>query len=165
MEENSVKTPWEAHMGAVPMHLHYFEGTMYEAVKEAACKYPTHIALDFMGKSTAYAELMLRIDECANALYHLGIRKNDTVTIALPNCPQAVYLFYAVNRIGAIANMVVSEVMMMGRRRRRPAVCTASIMGIPARRSSPMASSLRIESLMMTPHVVMIPMADMRLRV
>ena len=106
MEANSVKTPWESNMGAVPMHLHYFSGTMYEAVKEAACKYPKHIALDFMGKSTSYAELMLRIDECASALYHLGIRENDTVTIALPNCPQAVYLFYAVNRIGAIANMV-----------------------------------------------------------
>ena len=96
MEQISVKTPWKDHMGGVPMHLYYFEGTMYEAVLEAARKYPKNIALDFMGKSTAYTDLIQQIDLCANALYALGIRENDTVTIALPNCPQAVYLFYAI---------------------------------------------------------------------
>jgi len=106
MEKHAVKTPWKDHMADVPMHLHYFEGTMYEAVAEASRKYPKHIALDFMGKSTAYAELKKQIDLCAGALYKLGIRENDKVTIALPNCPQAVYLFYAVNKIGAIANMI-----------------------------------------------------------
>ena len=106
MKQISVKTPWKDHMGDVPMHLHYFEGTMYEAVLETARKYPKHIALDFMGRSTAYADLVHQIDLCANALYSLGIRENDTITIALPNCPQAVYLFYAVNQIGAIANMI-----------------------------------------------------------
>lgn len=106
MKQFSVKTPWKDHMGGVPIHLHYFEGTMYEAVLEAARKYPRHIALDFMGKSTAYKDLIQQIDLCANALYTLGIRENDTVTIALPNCPQAVYLFYAINKIGAIANMI-----------------------------------------------------------
>ena len=34
------------------------------------------------------------------------MRENDKVTIALPNCPQAIYMFYAVNLVGAIANMV-----------------------------------------------------------
>ena len=106
MEENSVKTPWKGHMGQVPMHLHYFEGTMYDAIAEAARKYPRHIALDFMGKQTTFTELVQQIDLCAKALYNWGIRENDAVTIALPNCPQAVYLFYAINQIGAIANMV-----------------------------------------------------------
>ena len=36
----------------------------------------------------------------------LGVSKGDRVTIALPNCPQAVCLFYAVNMIGAVSNMV-----------------------------------------------------------
>lgn len=106
MEENSVKTPWKDHMGQVPMQLHYFEGTMYDAITEAAHKFPKHIALDFMGKQTAFTELVQQIDRCTKALHSLGIRENDAVTVALPNCPQAVYLFYAINQIGAIANMV-----------------------------------------------------------
>lgn len=49
---------------------------------------------------------MRKIDTCARALTALGIRMGDRVTLAFPNCPQAVYAFYALNRIGAVANMV-----------------------------------------------------------
>ena len=36
----------------------------------------------------------------------LGIKKGDAVTICLPNVPQAVYLLYALDRIGAVASMI-----------------------------------------------------------
>lgn len=102
----NAKTPWENSMGGIPMHLDYFEGSMYEKVAAIAKEYPKNVAFDFMGKSTTYSEMMEDIDKCARALKTIGIRENDKVTIALPNCPQAIYLFYAVNRVGAIANMI-----------------------------------------------------------
>ena len=102
----NVKTPWENSMGGIPMQLDYFEGSMYEKVAAIAKEYPKNVAFDFMGKSTTYSEMMEDIDKCARALKTIGIRENDKVTIALPNCPQAIYLFYAVNRVGAIANMI-----------------------------------------------------------
>jgi len=40
------------------------------------------------------------------ALQELGVKKNDIVTIALPSIPETLYLVYALNRIGAIANMI-----------------------------------------------------------
>lgn len=102
----TVKTPWKDFLGDVPMHLDYFEGTMFEAVAEIAAKYPSNVAFDFMGKPTTYRELVTNIQRCAKALRAMGIQENDKVTIAMPNCPQAVYLFYAVNLVGAIANMI-----------------------------------------------------------
>ncbi len=93
-------------MGDVPMHIDYFEGTMFEAVKAAAETYPNYIAFDFMGKSTKYKTLVKEIQNCAKALKEIGIRENDKVTIALPNCPQAIYMLYAVNLVGGIANMI-----------------------------------------------------------
>ena len=48
----------------------------------------------------------ITIHLCAGALKKLGIREGDKVTIAMPNCPQAIYLFYAVNLVGGIANMI-----------------------------------------------------------
>jgi len=93
-------------MGDVPMHLDYFEGSMFEAVDRIAEKYPSHIAFDFMGKSTTYKELVRQIELCAKALKTIGIREGDKVTIAMPNCPQAIYLFYAINLVGGIANMI-----------------------------------------------------------
>ena len=102
----TAKTPWKDSMGDTPMHLDYFEGSMFEAVEIIAQKYPKNVAFDFMGKSTTYKELVEQIETCAKALKTIGIREGDKVTIAMPNCPQAIYLFYAVNLVGGIANMV-----------------------------------------------------------
>ncbi len=106
MREIKVKTPWKNYMGDVPMHLDYFEGSLYEAVAKIAKEYPNGIAFDFMGRSTTYRKLLQEIETCAKALKTIGIRAGDKVTIAMPNCPQAIYMFYAVNLVGGIANMI-----------------------------------------------------------
>ncbi|MBP1558878.1 MAG: AMP-binding protein [Oscillospiraceae bacterium] len=106
MSQITAKTPWKDHMGDLPMHLDYFEGSMFEMLEAVARRYPNHIAFDFMGKSTTYKALVQQVEICAKALRTIGIREGDKVTIALPNCPQAIYLFYAVNLIGGIANMI-----------------------------------------------------------
>ena len=64
-----------------------------------------------------------------------------------------------------MAETVVSEVMIMGRRRLRPASWMASSKGTPDLRSSLMASSFRMESLMTIPQVTISPMADIRFSV
>lgn len=106
MTETTAKTPWIDQLGDVPAHLEYFQGSMYEAVEKIAEKYPNNIAFDFSGRSTTYKTLIQKINECAKSLRTIGVRQNDRVTIAMPNCPQAIYMFYAVNLIGGVANMI-----------------------------------------------------------
>ena len=106
MEEITAKTPWADFLGDIPLHLEYFEGSMFEAVENIAHKYPDNIAFDFMGRSTTYRRLVAETERCARALKTIGVRENDRVTIAMPNCPQALYMFYAVNLVGAVANMI-----------------------------------------------------------
>lgn len=106
MNTITAKTPWAAYCGDVPMHLDYFEGSMFEALEKMAQQYPDSVAFDFMGKSTTYRKMIEKIECCARALKTIGVRENDKVTIAMPNCPQAIYMFYAVNLVGAIANMI-----------------------------------------------------------
>lgn len=101
-----IKMPWVGHTEGIPTHAEYFRGSMFDAVNEIARKYPKNIAFDFMGKSTTYAQMIREIERCAKSLKTIGVRKGDKVTIAMPNCPQAIYMFYAVNRVGAIANMI-----------------------------------------------------------
>ena len=100
------KMPWAEHTGDIPLHLEYFGGSMFDKVAEIAERYPNNVAFDFMGKSTTYREMIAEIEKCAKALKTVGVRENDKVTIAMPNCPQAIYMFYAVNLVGAIANMI-----------------------------------------------------------
>ncbi len=106
MDSISAKAPWRSSMGDVPFHLDYFDGSMFEAVEKIAEKYPNNIAFDFMGRSTSYKTLVREIEACAKALRTIGVREGDKVTIAMPNCPQAIQMFYAVNLIGGICNMI-----------------------------------------------------------
>ncbi len=102
----TAKTPWKSSLGDIPFSLDYFEGSMYEAVEKIAEKYPNNIAFDFMGRSTTYRKMIQEIQRCAKALKVIGVRENDRITIAMPNCPQAIYMFYAVNLVGGVANMI-----------------------------------------------------------
>ena len=104
--ENAIKTPWYKFLNGVPAHLDYFQGSMFDKVSWIAEKYPNNIAFDFMGKSTPYKKFIKKTEMCAKALKTIGIREGDCVTIAMPNCPQAIYMFYAVNLVGGIASMV-----------------------------------------------------------
>ncbi|MBQ2603182.1 MAG: AMP-binding protein [Oscillospiraceae bacterium] len=105
-ETITAKTPWIKNLGDMPAHLEYYKGSMFGAVELIAKKYPDNVAFDFMGASTTYKKLLHDIEQCAKALRTIGVREGDAVTIALPNCPQAIQCFYAVNRVGAIANMI-----------------------------------------------------------
>ena len=102
----TAKAPWAKNLGDIPAHLDYFQGSMYDMLKSVADKYPNNIAMDFMGRSTTYRQLLEHVERCAKALKTIGIRENDCVTIAMPNCPQAIAMFYAINMVGGIANMV-----------------------------------------------------------
>ena len=106
METITAKTPWEPFMGETPMHLVYFQGSMFEAVEKIAREHPDFTAFTFMGKATSYRTLIEETERCARALRAIGVREGDKLTIAMPNCPQAIYMFYGVNRVGAIANMI-----------------------------------------------------------
>ena len=106
MTEITARTPWAGHTGDVPLHLDYFDGSMFEALELVAKKYPRNIAFDFMGKPTTYPQMIEEIKKCARSLKTIGVRAGDKVTIAVPNCPQAIYMFCAVDRGGGIANMI-----------------------------------------------------------
>ena len=102
----SSTAPWTAYYGSTPATLDYPHKTMYQLLSDAAAKYPDNTAYVFMGKRTSYAAFMKRIDAAAKGLYNMGIRKGDRVTICMANTPQALDCFYALNRIGAIPNMI-----------------------------------------------------------
>jgi len=102
----SASAPWLKYYGATPASLEYPHKTMYEMIASAAKRKPDHVAYVFMGKKTTYPEFMKRIEAAAKGLYKMGIRKGDKVTICMANTPQALDCFYALNRIGAIPNMI-----------------------------------------------------------
>ena len=84
----------------------YPKGKLIDPVLEIAKQFPDHIAYEFMGKKCTYTRFVEQVEVCARALTALGVKQNEIVCIAMPNVPQAIVFFYAVNRIGAVANMI-----------------------------------------------------------
>ena len=84
----------------------YPETTMFGVIAESAKRVPDAPALDFMGKITTFKEFVDKIELAAGAFLNYGIKEGDRVTICMPNTPQGVICLYALNRIGAVANMV-----------------------------------------------------------
>ncbi len=87
-------------------HLTYPEATMFQLVEKAAGQFPDEPAYEFYGRKTSYRQFIRRIERAGRAFLSSGIRPGEAVTICMPNTPQALDCFYALNRIGAVANMV-----------------------------------------------------------
>lgn len=80
--------------------------SIYDYFERTTINHEYDPAINYFGEKTSYIELISKIDLCAKALASIGIRENDVVTICLPNVPEAIISFYAVNKIGAIASML-----------------------------------------------------------
>ncbi len=97
---------WFKYYGDTPHTLVYPDISMYDMLKKTAKDYPLNIAYDFMGKSATFEKFIEEIDICSKALVMQGVMPGDAVTVCLPNTPQAIIMFYAINKIGAVASMV-----------------------------------------------------------
>ena len=63
------------------------------------------IALNFFGLKITYKKLFEKIDEVAESLVSYGVRAGDIVVINSVTLPQTIFLLYALNKIGAIADL------------------------------------------------------------
>lgn len=111
MEKETLKKatenkPWlknyteEAIYGDLP------QATIYRYLWENNKEHLDRVALNYFDKKITYQELFDNIEKTAASLIESGVQKGDIVTIAMPSTPEAVYLFYALSKIGAISNMV-----------------------------------------------------------
>lgn len=82
------------------------EQTIYETILASATRFGKNNALIYMFHKFNYEHLLRRVNQFAYSLKQLGVKKDEVVTMCLPNIPDAVYLLYAINQIGAIANIV-----------------------------------------------------------
>lgn len=79
--------------------------SMYAYIKENNLDNEA-IKLVYFGRKFTFGKVWRDVDCLASFLYEHGVKKGDSVVLCLPNIPQAVVALYAVNKIGAIANIV-----------------------------------------------------------
>ena len=99
--------PWLKFYGKETLpNVQYPDKVLYEMLVDTAKASPDNVAVAFMGTKITYGQLLPAVDCCAKALVELGFGENDVFTVGLPNVPHAVIIFYAISKIGGIANMI-----------------------------------------------------------
>ena len=102
----NIEAPWLKFYGDVPHSLEYPDCSMAHLVLKTAEKHPDVTAYDFFGCRQSYRRFAEEIRVCARGLLSIGVKRGERVTICMPNTPQAVIMFYALNLIGAVGNMI-----------------------------------------------------------
>lgn len=82
------------------------ELTCYGLLKEAYKKHGNFPAVITMGEKTSLSKFIHDVDNIAAYLNSIGLASGDVATVFLPNVPHAFTTFYALNKIGVIANII-----------------------------------------------------------
>ena len=109
-----MERPWLSHYeDGVPPEAEIPDYPVTQNLINAADDYPARPALVFgnvveplgnalMDATVKYRELLRLTHQFAAALQALGVEKGDRVAVHLPNCPQFIIAYYAVQMIGGI---------------------------------------------------------------
>lgn len=100
------KNKWANYYTKTPKEIKYDNGSLIDAVLLSASMYPNNIAIEYYNTQISYVEFVNKIKKCARSLKRIGVEEDDRVTICMPNTPEAVIMFYAINMVGAVANMI-----------------------------------------------------------
>ena len=82
------------------------ECTAFEYVCRQNKGHLSDIALSYYGNQITYASLFVQVKKTAAALRAAGVRKGDIITAVSVMTPELIYLFYAVDMVGATLNLV-----------------------------------------------------------
>ena len=102
----SIDKPWLKYYTDEQIKTDMPQMSAYKYLFEQNKKYLSRTALSYYGRKITFDEFFTKIEETSKALKTIGVKENDIVTISMPNTPEAAYLFYAMSKIGAVANMV-----------------------------------------------------------
>ena len=98
--------PWLDYYSREERSIKFTNKSIYDFLIDQVGEDKDYIALNYFENRISYNEFFDNINICARALRSYGVKEKDVVTICLPNMPEAIYAFYACNKIGAIADII-----------------------------------------------------------
>lgn len=102
----SIDKPWLKYYSQEAIGESLPECTVFQHIYQENVAHPDDTAIIFYGRKISYKSLFQNIESAAKAFTALGVKKGDIVVISAANIPEVIYSFYALNRLGAIVDMV-----------------------------------------------------------
>lgn len=102
----SIDKPWLKYYDEQAWVLQLPQQSLYEHIYSRNKDNMSSNALMYFGKRITYKEMFHEIDIVASAFASIGVKEGEIVSFLMPTIPETIYALYAVNKIGAIANML-----------------------------------------------------------
>lgn len=102
----TIDKPWYVNYNKNELEKEIQKKTVFQEVYDNNIKFQKDLALEFFGSKINYSTFFKNIEMTAKAFKEYGIKKGDFVTICAAGIPETVYSFYALSKIGAVANMI-----------------------------------------------------------
>lgn len=102
----SIDKPWEQFYEGIEKRSIFLNTTPYQGLIKNNADYPNEIALEYFGAKITFGELIKNTDIVAKSMAAYGVSKGDYVTICSTTTPEVIYAFYAISKIGAVANVI-----------------------------------------------------------
>lgn len=77
--------------------------TLYDQLCQSVIAHPDDPSARFENKVWTYKAFLHQVEKAARKLRRMGVEENDVIAVSLPNCPDALFLLYAINEVGAIS--------------------------------------------------------------
>ena len=98
--------PWLDYYSREERRIKFTKKSIYNFMHDSEVIDKDLIAINYFEHKITYREFFNSIDVVARGLREFGVKDGDIVTICLPNMPEAIYIFYACNKIGAVADII-----------------------------------------------------------
>ena len=105
-KKKTADKPWLDYYSREEQAIKFTNKSIYDYMKDEVGNDLDFIALNYFENRISYNDFFKHINTCARALREFGVKEKDVVTICLPNMPEAIYIFYACNKIGAVADII-----------------------------------------------------------
>lgn len=102
----SIDKPWESFYDGVEKRSIFLDTTPYQGLVKNNSNYFNESALEYFGTDITFGDMLKNIDRVSKSLEEYGVKKGDFVTICSTTTPEVIYVFYAISKIGAIANVI-----------------------------------------------------------
>lgn len=99
----SIDKPHNSFYRSKPVRVINAQQTIYEMVFSCNANDMNAPALEYLGVEWTYEKLKFETDRIASAFKDSGLQKGDCVLLGVSNCPEAVSILLALNKLGAIS--------------------------------------------------------------
>jgi len=98
--------PWLAYYSRKDRSIKFTNKSIYNYMRDNVGDDLDFYAINYFGNRITYLQFLKKVNTISKSLMNWDVKKGDIVSICMPNTPEAVEMFYACNKIGAVADMI-----------------------------------------------------------